>query len=284
MRTQSAFIIWTAMVLHLSIIKGQTTDTSPDVRSTLNEVTLKNRMTSASDILESRATTAYQSVSSPSVDFTTEVTPTVPPPSQSSKDAVVHNDTSPSPAISQQTPALQEVTTLNTDTVSVPGSSTSSTSISYLKSTVLYSVASTAPATSISPSEGPQALRSTPASSMIQTTQTAPPFTPTYPQTSQVVLTSSSKVTGPAPLEDQDEPSELDVGDQESGKVPHRPASPLDPLLAALVTIFIICTAMVSVVLFLRFRQRSEHPEFHRLQDLPMDDLLEDTPLSRYTY
>ncbi|KAF4116839.1 uncharacterized protein si:ch73-344o19.1 [Onychostoma macrolepis] len=282
MWTQSAFIIWTAMVLHLSIIKGQTTGSSPDVRSPLNEVRPKNRTTSESDILESRATTAYQSVSSPSADITTEVTPTVPPPSQSSKDAVVHNDTSPLPAISQ-TPALQDVTTLNTDTASVPGSSASSPSISYLKSTASYSVTTRAPATSISPSEGPQTV-STPASSVIQTTQTAPPFTPTYPQTSQVALTSSSKVTGPAPLEDQDEPSELDVGDQESGKVPHRPASPLDPLLAALVTIFIICTAMVSAVLFLRFRQRSEHPEFHRLQDLPMDDLLEDTPLSRYTY
>uniref|UniRef100_A0A9J8AR45 Si:ch73-344o19.1 n=1 Tax=Cyprinus carpio carpio TaxID=630221 RepID=A0A9J8AR45_CYPCA len=272
MRTQRAFIIWTAMLLRLSIVKGQTTDSSPDVRSTLNEVTPKNPMTSASDILESRATTAYQSVSSASADFTTEVTPTVPPPSKSSKDAVVHNGTSPS-----------QVTTLNTDTASGPGSSNSSTSVSYLKSTVSYSVASTAPATSFSPSEGPQTV-STPASSVIQTTQTAPPFTPTSPQTSQVILTSSSKVTGPAPLEDQDEPSELDVGDQESGKDPHRPASPLDPLLAALVTIFIICTAMVSAVLFLRFRHRSEHPEFHRLQDLPMDDLLEDTPLSRYTY
>ncbi|XP_026062665.1 uncharacterized protein PB18E9.04c [Carassius auratus] len=282
MRTQRAFIIWTAMVLHLSIIKGQTTDSSPDMRSTLNEVTPKNRMTSASDILESRATSAYQSVSSPAADFTTDVTPTVPPPSKSSKDAVVHNDSSPSPPISQ-TPALQEDTTLKTDTASGPDPSIGSASVSYLKSTILYSVASTAPATSISPSEGPQTV-STPASSVIQTTQTAPPFTPTYPQTSQVILTSSSKVTGPAPLEDQDEPSELDVGDQESGKVPHRPASPLDPLLAALVTIFIICTAMVSAVLFLKFRQRSEHPEFHRLQDLPMDDLLEDTPLSRYTY
>lgn len=100
--------------------QGQTTDSSPDVRSTLNEVTPKNPMTSASDILESRATTAYQRVSSASADFTTEVTPTVPPPSKSSKDAVVHNDTSPSPAISQ-TPALQEVTTLNTDTASGPG-------------------------------------------------------------------------------------------------------------------------------------------------------------------
>ncbi|XP_050991319.1 mucin-7 [Labeo rohita] len=280
MRTQSAFIIWTAMVLHVSVIKGQTTDSSADVRAPLNE----HRMTSESDILESRATTAYQSVSSPSADFSTgEVTPSVPPPSQSSKDAVVHNDTSPSPAISQ-TPALQDVTTLNTDTASAPASTASSPSVSYLKSTISYSETTTAPATSISPSEGSQTV-STSARNVTQTTQTAPSFTITYPQTSQVTLTSSSKVTGPAPLEkDQDEPSELDVGDQESGKVPHRPSSPLDPLLAALVTIFIICTAMVSAVLFLRFRQRSEHPEFHRLQDLPMDDLLEDTPLSRYTY
>ncbi|XP_073704252.1 uncharacterized protein [Garra rufa] len=280
MRTQSVIIIWTAMVLHVSVIKGQTTDSSADVRSPLNE----DRMTPESDISKSQATTAYQRVSTPSEDFSTaEVTPTVPPPSQSSKDAIVHNDTSPSPGISQ-TPALQDVTTLNTDTASAPGSSASSPSISNLNSTVSYSVATTAPATSISPSEGPRTV-STTASSVTQKTQTAPPFTVTYPQTSQVALTSSSKVTGPAPLEkDQDEPSELDVGDQESGKVPHRPSSPLDPLLAALVTIFIICTAMVSAVLFLRFRQRSEHPEFHRLQDLPMDDLLEDTPLSRYTY
>ncbi|XP_043117103.1 flocculation protein FLO11 [Puntigrus tetrazona] len=282
MRTQSAFILWTAMVLHSSVIKGQTTDSSTDARSALNEVTPTNRVTSESGILGSRATTSYRSVSSPSADFTTEVTPTVPPPSQSSK------DTSPSPAVSQ-TPALQEVTTLDADTASVPGfstagSSASSPSVSFLKSTVSYSAATTAPATSIDQSEGPQTDSTPASSSVMQTTQTAPLFTPTYPQTSQMALTSSSKVTGPAPLEDQDEPSELDVGDQESGKVPHRPASPLDPLLAALVTIFIICTAMVSAVLFFRFRQRSEHPEFHRLQDLPMDDLLEDTPLSRYTY
>ncbi|XP_026051949.1 flocculation protein FLO11-like isoform X2 [Carassius auratus] len=280
MRAQSAFIIWTAMILHSTVIKGQTTDSFPEVRSPLNEDTPKDHMTSESDILESRASTAFQSISSPSTNFSTdEVPPTVPSPSQSSRDAVVHDDTSPS----SQTTELQDVTTLNTDTASVPDSSASSLSISFLTSTVLYSVASTAPATSISPSEGPQTVSSS-ASGAIQTTQTAPTFTTTYPQASQIALTSSSKVTGPAPLEDQDESSELDVGDQESGKVPHRPTSPLDPLLAALVTIFIICTAMVSAVLFLRFRRRSEHPEFHRLQDLPMDDLLEDTPLSRCTY
>ncbi|RXN06745.1 flocculation FLO11-like protein [Labeo rohita] len=96
----------------------------------------------------------------------------------------------------------------------IKASTASSPSVSYLKSTISYSETTTAPATSISPSEGPQTV-STSARNVTQTTQTAPSFTITYPQTSQVTLTSSSKVTGPAPLEkDQDEPSELDVGDQ----------------------------------------------------------------------
>ncbi|KAG7329682.1 hypothetical protein KOW79_005904 [Hemibagrus wyckioides] len=91
-------------------------------------------------------------------------------------------------------------------------------------------------------------------------------------------------ITGPASLEkeNQNGPSELDVGDEDSDKVPS--PSPLDPLLAGLISIFIISTALLSIILFLKFRQQSGHPEFHRLQDLPMDDLLEDTPLSRYSY
>lgn len=50
----------------------------------------------------------------------------------------------------------------------------------------------------------------------------------------------------------------------------HRSSSPLDPLLAGLLSVFIVTTAIVFVVLFLKFRQRTNHPEFHRLQDLPM--------------
>lgn len=49
-----------------------------------------------------------------------------------------------------------------------------------------------------------------------------------------------------------------------------RPTSPLDPLLAGLLSVFIVTTAFIFIVLFLRFRQRTNHPEFHRLQDLPM--------------
>ncbi|XP_007554971.1 flocculation protein FLO11-like [Poecilia formosa] len=79
-------------------------------------------------------------------------------------------------------------------------------------------------------------------------------------------------------------PSELNIGDDDS-KGSHRySSSPLDPLLAGLLSVFIITTAVVFTVLFFKFRQRANHPEFHRLQDLPMDDLMEDTPLSRYAH
>lgn len=50
----------------------------------------------------------------------------------------------------------------------------------------------------------------------------------------------------------------------------YRSSSPLDPLLAGLLSVFIVTTAVVFVILFLKFRQRTNHPEFHRLQDLPM--------------
>ncbi|KAK6302826.1 hypothetical protein J4Q44_G00271810 [Coregonus suidteri] len=101
-------------------------------------------------------------------------------------------------------------------------------------------------------------------------------LTPEHPKTS-----TPAHVPAPAGQPHQEVPSELTVEDEDKGPHLH---SPLDPLLASLVSIFIVTTAVVSVGLFLKFRQRTDHPEFHRLQDLPMDDLMEDTPLSRYTY
>ncbi|XP_041752394.1 putative uncharacterized protein DDB_G0290521 isoform X2 [Coregonus clupeaformis] len=101
-------------------------------------------------------------------------------------------------------------------------------------------------------------------------------LTPEHPKTS-----APAHVPAPAGPPHQEVPSELTVEDEDKGPHLH---SPLDPLLASLVSIFIVTTAVVSVGLFLKFRQRTDHPEFHRLQDLPMDDLMEDTPLSRYTY
>ncbi|XP_015211672.2 uncharacterized protein [Lepisosteus oculatus] len=75
--------------------------------------------------------------------------------------------------------------------------------------------------------------------------------------------------------------AELNVGDDSSQPVS---TPPLDPLLAGLVSVFIITAVVVSLLLFLKFRQRRDRPEFRRLQDLPMDDMMEDTPLSMYTY
>ncbi|XP_029380962.1 salivary glue protein Sgs-3-like [Echeneis naucrates] len=85
-------------------------------------------------------------------------------------------------------------------------------------------------------------------------------------------------------LTHQEVPSELNVGDEDTKGHQYHPSSPLDPLLAGLLSVFIVTTAIIFVVLFLKLRQRTNQPEFHRLQDLPMDDLMEDTPLSRYTY
>ncbi|XP_056277269.1 mucin-17-like isoform X2 [Pseudoliparis swirei] len=88
---------------------------------------------------------------------------------------------------------------------------------------------------------------------------------------------------GPAGPTYQEVPSELNVGDEDLKGPSYHSSSPLDPLLAGLLSVFIVTTAIVFAILFLKFRQRTNHPEFHRLQDLPMDDLMEDTPLSRYT-
>ncbi|XP_049454572.1 uncharacterized protein LOC125902349 isoform X2 [Epinephelus fuscoguttatus] len=95
---------------------------------------------------------------------------------------------------------------------------------------------------------------------------------------------TSAPGRGPAEPTHHEVPPELNVGDEDLKGPRYRSSSPLDPLLAGLLSVFIVTTAIVFVVLFLKFRQRTNHPEFHRLQDLPMDDLMEDTPLSRYTY
>lgn len=50
--------------------------------------------------------------------------------------------------------------------------------------------------------------------------------------------------------------------------VPNSPT--LDPLLAGLVSAFIIAAVVVILLLFLKLRKRGNQPEFRRLQDLPM--------------
>uniref|UniRef100_A0A9J8DBM4 Uncharacterized protein n=1 Tax=Cyprinus carpio carpio TaxID=630221 RepID=A0A9J8DBM4_CYPCA len=75
-----------------------------------------------------------------------------------------------------------------------------------------------------------------------------------------------------------DTPSALNVPDHDNSK------ASTDPLLAGLVSAFVVVAAIVSVLIFLKFRNTNDGPEFRRLQDLPMDDMLEDAPLSMYSY
>ncbi|XP_062412115.1 uncharacterized protein si:ch73-344o19.1 isoform X2 [Sardina pilchardus] len=121
--------------------------------------------------------------------------------------------------------------------------------------------------------------KSVPVGTAVEITSLPPTPSPTQLLTTEAPQTPDHLSVAPPK---QQEPPQLDVGDE--AHEGHHPASPLDPILAGLVSVFIVCTAIASVMLFLKFRQRNEHPEFHRLHDLPMDDLLEDTPLSRYTY
>ncbi|CAL8346265.1 unnamed protein product [Gadus morhua 'NCC'] len=58
----------------------------------------------------------------------------------------------------------------------------------------------------------------------------------------------------------------------------------VDPLVAGLVSAFIATAVVIILLLFLKLRRRDNRPQFHRLQDLPMDDMMEDAPLSMYSY
>ncbi|MED6258639.1 hypothetical protein ATANTOWER_010105 [Ataeniobius toweri] len=104
--------------------------------------------------------------------------------------------------------------------------------------------------------------------------------------TTHTTVPSQTSASGWAPVGSthQEFPSELNIGDDDLKGSHHRSNSPLDPLLAGLLSVFIVTTAVVFTVLLFKFRQRVNHPEFHRLHDLPMDDLMEDTPLSRYAH
>ncbi|XP_077190069.1 uncharacterized protein LOC143835774 [Paroedura picta] len=57
-----------------------------------------------------------------------------------------------------------------------------------------------------------------------------------------------------------------------------------DPLVIAVIFIFIVTVGILALMGFLRYRQRNSRLQFRRLQDLPMDDMMEDTPLSLYSY
>ncbi|KAJ1169423.1 hypothetical protein NDU88_001316 [Pleurodeles waltl] len=125
--------------------------------------------------------------------------------------------------------------------------------------------------------EGVTSIRATTATQSITSKATTVPSVTTSAQT------SLNKV---ASAEGKQEPSVLDVGDD--GKdvpgVTNRVFSNTDPLIVAVISVFIVMIGILGLVGFLRYRQRNSRTEFRRLQDLPMDDMMEDTPLSLYSY
>ncbi|XP_020638970.3 uncharacterized protein LOC110073758 [Pogona vitticeps] len=80
--------------------------------------------------------------------------------------------------------------------------------------------------------------------------------------------------------------SVADVGDDNEDLPSMSEASAVgeDPLVIAVIFIFTVTVGILALMGFLRYRQHSSRLQFRRLQDLPMDDMMEDTPLSLYSY
>ncbi|XP_066181054.1 uncharacterized protein [Sylvia atricapilla] len=79
--------------------------------------------------------------------------------------------------------------------------------------------------------------------------------------------------------------SVLNVGDDDNSELPNLAGKArADPLVITVISVFIVMVGILGLVGFLRYRQHNNRMEFRRLQDLPMDDMMEDTPLSLYSY
>ncbi|KAM7107818.1 uncharacterized protein J5F26_006983 [Ciconia maguari] len=106
----------------------------------------------------------------------------------------------------------------------------------------------------------------------------------TYTSTAAIPTGTS---TPKQPLEPiHEKASVLDVGDDENPELPNSPLADTraDPLVITVISVFIVMVGILGLVGFLRYRQHNSRMEFRRLQDLPMDDMMEDTPLSLYSY
>uniref|UniRef100_W5MX89 Uncharacterized protein n=1 Tax=Lepisosteus oculatus TaxID=7918 RepID=W5MX89_LEPOC len=242
---------------------------------------------------------AAQSPISTTPEASTRVTEAV---SESTSSAVPHspnstnnnpatNSTNDNPATSKATVAVvttpgttmtHSVTTSNGSFPADPTTSNTLSNVTQSESTThppavgnTEDTAVTEPAqnstanSTMSPTQEPTATPAAPTSPPRPPSTAAPPDVPETTAPPKPAATPSSSS------------AELNVGDDSSQPVS---TPPLDPLLAGLVSVFIITAVVVSLLLFLKFRQRRDRPEFRRLQDLPMDDMMEDTPLSMYTY
>ncbi|KAJ7332807.1 hypothetical protein JRQ81_014987 [Phrynocephalus forsythii] len=88
------------------------------------------------------------------------------------------------------------------------------------------------------------------------------------------------------PINHVQESSAADMGngDEDLPSMSEARAVGEDPLVIAVIFIFTVTVGILALMGFLRYRQHSSRLQFRRLQDLPMDDMMEDTPLSLYSY
>ncbi|KAM7161455.1 uncharacterized protein RBU57_010138 [Macrochelys suwanniensis] len=132
------------------------------------------------------------------------------------------------------------------------------------------------------PTTGPAAV--TTGSTLATTTPSTSTVTPRASSTNRAAKTA---VGQPSANPVHEKTSVLDVGDDGGQDLPSSAvagAMGADPLVIGVISMFVVMVGILAVVGFLRYRQRNSRMEFRRLQDLPMDDMMEDTPLSLYSY
>ncbi|XP_029988189.1 mucin-2-like isoform X2 [Sphaeramia orbicularis] len=265
-----------------SNVTGSSTNTGPSGNSS----TTTDRETSPVTTQPSKPNATDMSLPSETNGTTPKVSPSQPPvPSAESHDPSSHK-------LPDSATTTTTTTTHRNDTS--PGGSTTTLSTNPTKHTAPLLPDSTSPSGDTThPTTHPSTSALTPTA---KTSHTKTETTVTTATTQSNTISSQkpshtsqpdphlTSTPNPAPSSSTqakghvDTPSQLNDGKDMTHKSPT-----LNPLLAGLVSAFIITAVIITLLLFLKLRRRDNRPEFRRLQDLPMDDM-EDTPLSMYSY
>ncbi|XP_051929204.1 integumentary mucin C.1-like [Hippocampus zosterae] len=232
--------------------------------------------------------------SKPSVTptFIIQASDATSPHSPSKKTQANTNSHQPPDSLPVSTTLLSRAAAVSTPLSRTTSDKTPTTTQRYLTPTIARQHSTPTPTTAC------QRTTPTPITTQQYTTPTTTRFTTTSSRetsTSQMTtLMSAQRTSSKAPVHTTvdlssltstqtklhaDTPSQLNV----KGNTVHDSPT-LDPLLAGLVSAFIVSAAVITLLLFLKLRRRDNRPEFRRLQDLPMDDMMEETPLSMYSY
>ncbi|XP_039340885.1 mucin-2-like [Mauremys reevesii] len=116
---------------------------------------------------------------------------------------------------------------------------------------------------------------------------TTPSTTTATPRASSPNRAATTAAGQPSADPVHEKASVLDVGDDDGQDLPSSAVAGrmgANPLVIGVISMFVVMVGILALVGFLRYRQRHSRMEFRRLQDLPMDDMMEDTPLSLYSY